>query len=86
MLGSCSNPDFQLEVGKEVINIDPSYFRPTEVDLLIGDASKANTKLGWSPEYDLKDLVKEMMAKDIELMQKDKHLLDNGYQTFNYYE
>ena len=82
----CSNRDFQLEVGKEVINIDPSYFRPTEVDLLIGDASKANTKLGWSPEYDLKDLVKEMMANDIELMQKDKHLLDNGYQTFNYYE
>jgi len=82
----CSNPDFQLEVGKEVINIDPGYFRPTEVDLLIGDASKANTKLGWSPEYDLKDLVKEMIAKDIELMRKDKHLLDNGYQTFNYYE
>jgi len=82
----CSNPDFQLEIGKEVINIDPSYFRPTEVDLLIGDASKANTKLGWSPEYDLKDLVKEMMVKDLELMQKDKHLLDNGYQTFNYYE
>jgi len=82
----CSNPDFQLEAGKEVINIDPGYFRPTEVDLLRGDASKAYRKLGWSPEYHLKDLVKEMMASDIELMQKDKHLLDNGYQTFNYYE
>jgi len=82
----CSNPDFQLEADKEVINIDPGYFRPTEVDLLIGDASKAHTKLGWSPEYELKDLVREMMVSDIELMQKDKHLLDNGYQTFNYYE
>ncbi len=81
-----SNLDFQLEAGKEVINIDPGYFRPTEVDLLIGDASKAHSKLGWFPEYELKDLVREMMASDIELMQKDKHLLDNGYQTFNYYE
>lgn len=82
----CNNSNYQLEVGKEVINIDPAYFRPTEVDLLIGDASKAQTKLGWTPEYDLKDLVQEMMAGDIELMQKDKHLLENGYQTFNYFE
>lgn len=82
----CNNSNYQLEVGKEVINIDPAYFRPTEVDLLIGDATKARTKLGWTPEYDLKDLVQEMMAGDIELMQKDKHLLENGYQTFNYFE
>lgn len=82
----CNNSNYQLEIGKEVINIDPTYFRPTEVDLLIGDATKARTKLGWTPEYDLKDLVQEMMAGDIELMQKDKHLLENGYQTFNYFE
>src|SRR5680860_33694 len=82
----CLHPSFQLEAGKEVINIDPNYFRPTEVELLIGDATKAQTKLGWTPEYKLEDLVMEMMAGDVELMQKDKHLTDNGYQTFNYFE
>lgn len=64
---SCSNPAYQLEIGKEVVAVDPEYFRPTEVELLIGDASKANTKLGWKPKYDLAGLVKEMVAKDIEL-------------------
>jgi len=64
---SCSNPAYQLPVGKEVVAVDPEYFRPTEVELLIGDASKANTKLGWKPKYDLAGLVKEMVAKDIEL-------------------
>lgn len=65
---SCSNPAYQLEIGKEVVAVDPEYFRPTEVELLIGDASKANTKLGWKPKYDLAGLVKEMVAKDIELL------------------
>jgi GDPmannose 4,6-dehydratase len=64
---SCSNPAYQLEAGKEVVAVDPEYFRPTEVELLIGDASKANTKLGWKPKYDLAGLVKEMVAKDIEI-------------------
>ena len=64
---SCSNPLYQLPVGKEVVAVDPEYFRPTEVDLLIGDATKAYTKLGWKPKYDLAGLVKEMVAKDIEL-------------------
>lgn len=64
---SCSNPAYQLPVGKEVVAVDPEYFRPTEVDLLIGDATKAYTKLGWKPKYDLAGLVKEMVAKDIEL-------------------
>lgn len=63
---SCSNPAYQLPVGKEVVAVDPEYFRPTEVDLLIGDATKAKTKLGWTPKYDLPALVKEMVAKDIE--------------------
>ncbi|MDT0647421.1 GDP-mannose 4,6-dehydratase [Zunongwangia sp. F260] len=83
---SCSNPDFQLEEGKEILAVDPKYFRPTEVDLLIGDASKAKNKLGWVPEYDLKDLVKEMMESDVKLMQKDQHLKKGGYEIMNYFE
>ncbi|MDT0642301.1 GDP-mannose 4,6-dehydratase [Zunongwangia sp. F363] len=83
---SCSNPDFQLEEGKEVLAVDPQYFRPTEVDLLIGDASKARNKLGWVPEYDLKDLVKDMMSSDVELMRKDQHLKEGGYKILNYFE
>ncbi|MGM0934488.1 MAG: GDP-mannose 4,6-dehydratase [Bacteroidota bacterium] len=83
---SCSNPEFQLEEGKEVLAVDPKYFRPTEVELLIGDATKANTKLGWTPEYDLQDLVKEMMSSDVELMRKDQHIKQGGYQVLNYFE
>lgn len=83
---SCSNDDFQLEIGKEVLAVDPKYFRPTEVDLLIGDASKAKTKLGWIPHYDLKHLVQEMMQSDVKLMQKDQHLKDGGYVVPNYFE
>jgi GDPmannose 4,6-dehydratase len=64
---SCSNPAYQLPVGQEVVAVDPEYFRPTEVELLIGDATKAKTKLGWVPKYDLAALVKEMVAKDVEL-------------------
>lgn len=62
---ACANDDFQLPVGKVVVAIDPTYFRPTEVDLLIGDATKARTVLGWEPKYDLKMLVQEMMEADI---------------------
>ena len=82
----CSNPEFQIKIGKEVLAVDPKYFRPTEVELLIGDATKANTKLGWTPEYELKDLVKDMMTSDVALMQKDQHIKQGGYQTFNYFE
>ena len=67
---SCSDPNYQLEIGKEVLSIDPSYFRPTEVDLLIGDPSKAKEKLGWVPEHDLASLVKDMMQSDLELFKK----------------
>ena len=83
---SCSNPDFQLEIGKEVLSVDPSYFRPTEVDLLIGDPSKAKDKLGWVPEYDLEALVKDMMKSDVKLMKKDQYLKKGGYVTLNYFE
>ena len=85
-VASCSNIKFQLEIGQEVLAVDPKYFRPTEVELLIGDATKANTKLGWIPEYDLQDLVKDMMRSDVKLMQKDQYLKNEGYKTFNYYE
>jgi GDPmannose 4,6-dehydratase len=83
---SCSNPELQVEIGKEVLAVDPKYFRPTEVDLLIGDASKAKNKLGWIPEYDLQDLVKDMMRSDVKLMQKDQYLKDGDFATFNYFE
>ncbi len=83
---SCSNPDYQVEIGKEVLAVDPRYFRPTEVELLIGDPTKANKKLGWVPEYDLNGLVNDMMKSDLKLMQKEQYLKDGGYVTKNYYE
>lgn len=76
----------QLSLGQEVLNIDPKYFRPTEVDLLIGDASKAKNKLGWVPKYELADLVKDMMQSDIKLMKKEQYLKEGGYETLNYFE
>ncbi len=82
----CNNPSYQLEIGKEVLGIDPRYFRPTEVDLLVGDPTKAKTKLGWELEYDLPALVKDMMQSDLSLMTKDKYLRDGGYETLNYFE
>jgi len=82
----CTNPLFQIEIGKEVLSIDPAYFRPTEVDLLIGDPTKAKSKLGWVPEYDLLSLVKDMMQSDVTLMQKDQYLKKGGYSANNYYE
>lgn len=83
---SCSNEKYQLETGKEVVNIDPHYYRPTEVDLLIGDATKAKEKLGWVPEYSLNELVKEMMENDIQLMEKEIYLKEGGHKTSNSYE
>jgi len=80
---SCDNEEFQLEKGKEVIAVDPRYFRPTEVDLLLGDATKAKEKLGWQPTYDLPSLVKEMVASDLEIMQKEKYLKEGGYKISN---
>ena len=65
---SCSHPDYQVEIGKTVVKIDPKYYRPTEVDLLIGDPSKSITQLGWIPKYDLPALVKDMMESDLKLV------------------
>lgn len=69
-----------------VVGIDKRYFRPTEVDLLIGDPTKAKTRLGWEPRYDLPALVADMMQSDIKLMQKEAYLRDGGYRTLNYFE
>ena len=73
-------------LGKEVVAVDPRYFRPTEVDLLIGDPSKAEKKLGWTREYTLENLVNDMMQSDLKLMTKDQYLQDGGYKTMNYFE
>ena len=83
---SCSNNEYQVEIGKEVLSIDQKYFRPTEVDVLIGDSTKAKEKLGWEPQITLEELVKDMMASDLHLFKKDKYLKDEGYNTLNYYE
>lgn len=83
---SCNDIRFQIEIAKEVVAVDTEYFRPTEVDLLIGDASKAKNKLGWVLEYDLKELVAEMMQSDIKLMQKECYLKEGGFTTHNYFE
>ena len=77
---ACNHKDFQIEIGKEVLSVDPSYFRPTEVDLLIGDPTKAKEKLGWIPEHDLASLVKDMMKGDVSLMKKDVDLLKAGHE------
>jgi GDPmannose 4,6-dehydratase len=86
IIATCSNPDFQLPAGKEVLAIDPRYFRPTEVDLLIGDPTKSKEKLGWEPKHSLQDLVKDMMASDLKLFERDKYLQQGGHKVFNYHE
>ncbi|RYF37583.1 MAG: GDP-mannose 4,6-dehydratase [Chitinophagaceae bacterium] len=83
---SCSNPKFQVEIGKEVVAVDKKYFRPTEVDLLIGDPSKCKEKLNWRPKYDLAGLVNDMMTSDVEHFEKERMLKDAGYRVKNQFE
>ncbi|WP_443945501.1 GDP-mannose 4,6-dehydratase [Pedobacter sp. AW1-32] len=85
-VGACANPEFQVAIGTEVVGVDPSYFRPTEVDLLIGDPTKSKTKLGWKPKYDLAALVKEMVAVDVDHFKKETLLKSHGYAIKNQYE
>ncbi len=73
-------------INKTVVEVDPRYFRPTDVDLLIGDPSKAEKELGWKREFDLKDLVNDMMQSDLKLMKKDEYLKQAGYRIMNYFE
>lgn len=75
-----------LKLGQTLIKVDPRYFRPTEVDLLLGDPSKAKEKLGWKPKYDLNMLVSEMVLSDLSLMRKDAYLKEGGFKSLNYFE
>ena len=75
------NPEFPVEIGKEVVAVDAAYFRPTEVDLLIGDPTKSKTKLGWKPKYDLPMLVNDMVSSDVRLFQKEKLLKESGFEV-----
>ncbi|MCY7351105.1 MAG: GDP-mannose 4,6-dehydratase [Cytophagaceae bacterium] len=83
---ACQHPDYQVELGREVVAVDKRYFRPTEVELLLGDPTKAKTKLGWQPRYDLPALVKDMMQADVALFKRDRLLEQSGHRVMNYYE
>ena len=83
---ACTNPEYLVELNKVVVEVDPKYFRPTEVELLIGDPSKAQEKLGWMPKYDLNQIVKEMVIADTELFQKEKFLAESGFEVSSQYE
>jgi GDPmannose 4,6-dehydratase len=74
------------KVTEAVVEVDPAYFRPTEVELLIGDATKSRTKLNWTPEYDLAGLVEDMMVSDIKVMKKETYLKEGGFRILNYFE
>ena len=85
-VGDAYLENFKKRVGEEVVGVDPQYFRPTEVELLIGDATKARTRLGWEPEYSLAALIEDMMNNDIKLMKKESYLKEGGYKILNYFE
>ena len=76
----------RISVNPVTVKVDVNYFRPTEVEMLIGDASKAREKLGWIPEYDLDSLINDMISSDLGLMKKESHIRKGGYKTFNYFE
>lgn len=86
LLKSLGLDESKLFLGTTVVRVDPKYFRPTEVDLLLGDPTKSKTQLGWEPKYDLPALVKDMMMADLKLMKKDEHLKKGGFNTLNYFE
>lgn len=83
---SSTHPDYPVAIGREVVAVDPRYYRPTEVDLLIGDPSKAKTKLGWVPTYDLPMLVADMVQSDLGFFSREKLLLNSGFAVKNQYE
>lgn len=79
---SCHNPEYQLPAGKQVIAIDPKYYRPTEVDLLIGNPQKARRKLGWKPKYTLSTMIREMVESDLTLVSRERYLADGGHEVY----
>jgi len=83
---SCTNPKYKLEKGTVLVEVDERYFRPTEVELLIGDNTKATKKLGWKPQYSLEELIEEMVLSDLDQMKKEKLLKENGYKILNSFE
>jgi len=78
--------DIVRAIKEPIVEVDANYFRPTEVELLIGDATKSRTKLNWIPEYDLKALVEDMMRSDVKLMKKETYLKEGGFKVLNYFE
>lgn len=86
VVGESYLDQFKQRIGSIVVGVDPQYFRPTEVDLLIGNAEKAQKKLGWTPMHTLEDLVHDMMVSDIKLMKKESYLREGGYRILNYFE
>jgi len=85
-VASCSNNAYQMEEGREVVCIDARYYRPSEVDVLMGDATKARKILGWKPVYDLPALISEMVQSDVELFSREKLLKEAGYTVKNQFE
>ena len=83
---ACTNPEYARPIGQEVVSIDKRYYRPAEVELLIGDPTKAKTQLNWRPKYDLPMIVKEMVAADMEIFKRDRYLKDGGHTVINYHE
>jgi GDPmannose 4,6-dehydratase len=86
VVNACSHPQYQIPIGQEVLAVDARYYRPTEVDLLIGDPTKAHQQLGWQPKYNLSALVKEMVQHDVSLFEKEKIVQASGFRINNQYE
>jgi len=78
--------NLQRRLKNDIVEVDPQYFRPTEVDLLIGDSTKARTKLGWTPQYNLDALIEDMILSDIKLFKKENYLKEGGFTVLNYFE
>jgi len=85
-IGEAYLKKIQSRIGEEAVKVDPQYFRPTEVEMLIGDATKARTKLSWTPQYELDSLIEDMMQNDIKEMKKEAYVKDGGYRILNYFE
>jgi GDPmannose 4,6-dehydratase len=85
-VGAVYLDDFRKRIGTSVVGVDPAYFRPSEVDILVGDSTKARQKLGWQPKYNLQQLCEDMIVSDLNLMKKEDYLKEGGYRILNYFE
>lgn len=82
----CNNADYKIDIGSTVLKVDPRYFRPTEVDLLLGDPTKAQTKLGWKPKHNLDSLINDMMTEDLKNFKRDQYLAQGGHEVLEQHE